>query len=320
MTRVAITGCSSRFARVLLPLLQQDPAIAQIIGIDLTPPAQMYGKLQFFQQDIRSPHLEQLFSACDILIHLAFVVTRPYTLPLEQAADINLHGTWNACHAAARAGVGKLVLSSSIAAYGMLSDNQTVLDEESPLRGLYTSFYYSQHKHANEIWLDGLQLAFPSLLITRLRPCIVMGPHQAGASLVLPPNDTHFTTEQGSRTRMQFVHEDDLASAFSAATCHDLPGAYNVVGDGAEPLPAIAQTLGLQVVELPREVLLAQAERLWKAGLTSAGPEWVGGEGELICSNTKLKASGYWQPRYSTVEACVATRSALTEPGYVSLP
>lgn len=39
MTRIAITGCSSRFVRVLLPLLQQDPEVEQIIGIDLAPPA-----------------------------------------------------------------------------------------------------------------------------------------------------------------------------------------------------------------------------------------------------------------------------------------
>jgi nucleoside-diphosphate-sugar epimerase len=309
MTRVAITGCSSRFAQVLLPLLQDDPAITQIIGLDLAPPAETYGKLQFHQQDMRAPGLEQLFASCACLVHLAFVVTRPYATPLAEAADINLRGTWNVCRAAAAAGVSKLVVSSSIAAYGMLGDNQEVLDEESPLRGLYTDFYYSQHKHANEIWLDGLQLAFPKLLITRLRPCIVMGPRQAGAALVLPPNNTHFTTAH--RTRIQFVHEDDLAQAFYATIRHDLPGAYNVVGDGAQPLPEIAQALGLQVVELPSEVLLAQVEKLWQAGLTTAGPEWLAGEGELICSNAKLRASGHWQPRYTTLEACSATRAAL---------
>ncbi|HEY1351366.1 MAG TPA: NAD-dependent epimerase/dehydratase family protein [Ktedonobacteraceae bacterium] len=309
MTRVAITGCSSRFAQVLLPLLQDDPAITQIIGLDLTPPAETYGKLQFHQQDIRASGLEQLFASCACLVHLAFVVTRPYAMPLAEASDINLRGTWNVCRAAAQAGVGKLVVSSSIAAYGILGDNQEALDEESPLRGLYTDFYYSQHKHANEIWLDGLQQAFPDLLITRLRPCIVMGPRQAGAALVLPPNHTHFTTAH--RTRIQFVHEDDLAQAFYATIRHDLPGAYNVVGDGAQPLPEIAQALGLQVVELPREVLLAQVKQLWQAGLSAAGPEWLSGEGELICSNAKLKASGHWQPRYSTLEACIATRAAL---------
>lgn len=313
MIRVAITGCSSRFAQVLLPLLQQDEEIEQIIGIDLAPPAETYDKLQFHQRDIRAPGLGELFAGCDSMVHLAFVVTRPYAIPLAEAADINLAGTWNVCRAAAEVGVRKLVVSSSIASYGILPDNSDALTEESPLRGLYTDFYYSQHKHANEIWLDGLQLAFPDLIITRLRPCIVMGPHQAGAGLLISPNRTHFTTPESRGGRIQFVHEDDLASAFHATIRHDLPGAYNVVGDGSESLPKIAETIGLQIVEIPREMLLAEIDKLWKSGQSNAGPEWMGGEGLLICSNEKLKATGYWQPRYTTVEACVATAASLQE-------
>jgi UDP-glucose 4-epimerase len=312
MTRVAITGCSSRFAQVLLPLLQEDPEIEQIVGIDLAPPSITCEKLQFHQRDIRSPQLGELFANCDMLVHLAFVVTRPYALPLAEAASINLAGTWNVCRAAAEAGVRKLVVSSSVAAYGILPDNPDALLEESPLRGLYTDFYYSQHKHANEIWLDGLQLAFPALLITRLRPCIVMGAHQTGLGLLVSSNRVHFTSAESYQERLQFVHEDDLASAFHATIRHDLPGAYNVVGDGAESLPKIAETIGLQVVEIPREMLLAEVEKLWKAGQSSAGPEWLWGEGSILCSNAKLKATGHWLPRYTTVESCVATFAALS--------
>ena len=311
MIRVAMTGCASRFAQVLLPLLQQDPEIERIIGIDLVAPVGAGEKVQFHQGDVRSPGLREIFAGCDTVVHLAFVVTRPYAMPLAEAADINLRGTWNVCQAAAEAGVRKLVISSSIAAYGILPDNVEALTENSLLRGLYTDFYYSQHKHANEIWLDGLQLAYPELIITRLRPCIVMGPHQAGAALLISPNQTHFTTAQSYQERIQFVHEDDLASAFHATINHDLPGAYNVVGDGAEPLPKIAEASGLQVIEIPRELLIEQVSNAWKAGITSAGPEWVSGEGLLICSNEKLKATGYWQPRYTTVESCAATVAAL---------
>ncbi len=35
MQKIAVTGCASRFAKVLLPLLDNDPNIEQIIGIDL---------------------------------------------------------------------------------------------------------------------------------------------------------------------------------------------------------------------------------------------------------------------------------------------
>ncbi|HET8846358.1 MAG TPA: NAD-dependent epimerase/dehydratase family protein, partial [Ktedonobacteraceae bacterium] len=236
---------------------------------------------------------------------------RPYALPLAEAASINLEGTWNTCRATAEAGVRKLVVSSSIAAYGGLPDNANPLVEDSPLRGLYTSFYYSQHKHANEIWLDGLQLAFPDLIITRLRPCIVIGPHQAGTSLLMTPGRMHFTSPEALHSPIQFVHEDDLAQAFFATIKYDLPGAYNVVGDGAEPMPDIARTLGFQVIEIPRETLVEQVEQMWKSGQSSAGPEWVSGEGALICSNEKLKATGHWQPRYTTVEACEVTLAAI---------
>ncbi len=47
MRTVAITGASSRFARVLLPLLEADPDIERIVGIDLVPPVGTYNKLTF---------------------------------------------------------------------------------------------------------------------------------------------------------------------------------------------------------------------------------------------------------------------------------
>lgn len=58
MTSIAVTRCASRFAQVLLPLLEQDPAIEQIVGLDLVPPGKTYDKLQFHRQDIRSPGLD----------------------------------------------------------------------------------------------------------------------------------------------------------------------------------------------------------------------------------------------------------------------
>ncbi len=154
-----------------------------------------------------------------------------------EAASINLEGTWNACRSAAEAGVRKLVVSSSIAAYSTLPDNPVPVTEDTPLRGLYTDFYYNQHKHANEIWLDWLQLAFPQLIISRLRPCIVMGPNQSAATSYIQPNKTHFTSPGANHIRLQLVHEDDLASAFYTMVQNDLPGAYNVVGDEPDLCP-----------------------------------------------------------------------------------
>ncbi len=310
MQKIAVTGCASRFAKALLPLLEADPAIEQIIGLDLVPPTGTYSKLVFHKQDIRDPGVKETLAGCDTLVHLAFIVGRPYSMHLDEAASINLGGTWNTCKAAAEAGIRKLVVSSSIAAYSTLPDNPEPVFEDTPLRGLYTNFYYNQHKHANEIWLDGLQLAYPHLIISRARPCIVIGPNQFAATSYIQPNKTHFTSPGGRMIRLQFVHEDDLAAAFYAMVQNDLPGAYNIVGDEPDSLPAIAAASGLQVIEIPDEMLVQAVTTAWESGLSAFGPEWLG-EGTLICSNAKLKATGTWTPRYTTAQAFAATVKAL---------
>ena len=318
MRKIAITGVASRFARVLLPLLEADPEIEQIVGIDLVPPVGTYNKLAFYQRDVRDPCLEELFSGCDCLVHLAFIVGRPCSMSLQEAASINLAGTWNTCHAAAQAGVRKLVVSSSVSAYGSLPDNPDPLVEESPLRGLYTTFYYSQHKHANEIWLDGFQLAFPHLLISRLRPCIVIGPNQFATANLIQSNLAHFTTKEAYQGCLQLIHEDDLASAFFACVKYDLPGAYNVVADGSDSLPNIAAAAGLEVIEVPSELIVQATTVAWEEGTSPIGPEWVEGEDSifcshaLLCSNAKFKATGAWTPCYSTTQAFAVTVAALT--------
>jgi nucleoside-diphosphate-sugar epimerase len=307
MTAIAVTGCASRFAQALLPLLEADASVERIVGLDVVAPQLQYAKLEFAQRDVRDPNFIDLVRGCDALVHLAFVVGRPYATPLHEAADINLRGTWNACEAAAQAGVRKLVISSSIAAYGILPDNPVPLTEEHFLRGLYTDFYYSQHKHANEIWLDGLQLRYPALVISRLRPCIVMGPRQWAAMTAQVQGESYLATAGARERRVQYVHEDDLAAAFHLMLQRDLPGAYNVVGDGSDSTPHMAELSGLTVIEVEEELFQQGALEAWKTGLIPFGPEWTtGGEGSLLCANDKLKAAG-WAPRYTSAEAFAAT-------------
>ncbi len=310
MHKIAVTGCSSGFAKAFLPLLANDPNVEQIIGIDVVPPTASYNKFVFHKQDVRDPAIGETLDGCDTLVHMAFIVGRPFSMPLAEAASINLSGTWNTCKAAADVGVRKLVISSSIAAYSTLPDNPVPVTEDTPLRGLYTGFYYNQHKHANEVWLDWLQLAFPQLVISRLRPCIVMGPNQSAAASYIQPNQTHFTSPGARNIRLQLVHEDDLASAFHLMVQNDLPGAYNVVGDDPASMPDIAAAAGLQVIEIPDEMIIQSVKSSWKNGLTAFGPEWLG-EGTLICSDAKLKDTDKWAPRYTTTGAFIATVNAL---------
>jgi hypothetical protein len=134
MQRIAVTGCASRFAKALLPLLEADPNIEQIIGIDLLPPTGTFSKLVFHKQDIRDPRIKETL--------------------------------------------------------------------------------------------------------------------------------------------------------------------------------AIAAAAGLQVIEIPGEMVVQAVTTAWESGASAFGPEWLG-EGTLICSNAKLKDTGTWTPRYTTSQAFAATVKAL---------
>ena len=92
---------------------------------------------------------------------------------------------------------------------------------------------------------------------------------------------------------------------------HDLPGAYNVVGDGFDTQINIAKQAGLQVIEVPDEIFLPRVEQAWQTGLIASGPAWAKGDSNIICSNEKLKATGVWTPRYNTMEAFAATVKVL---------
>jgi UDP-glucose 4-epimerase len=308
LMKVAITGCSSGFARVLLPLLEADSNIEKIIGTDIVEPGFKPAKLEFQRKDIRSINLKDSFADCDVMVHLAFVVGRPYKMSLRECAEINLKGTWNACRAAAEAGVKKLVIASSIAAYGGFTDNPPLITEDSPLQGLFSDFYYSQHKHANEMWLDNFQREFPAILITRLRPCVVMGVTQLVANSLRVTNNTFVSSGNARKQLIQFVHENDLAEAFHAAIVHDLPGAYNVVGEKPMPLPVMAEMEGFKVRMLPGFVYRQAATLAWRMGQTPLGPEWLNlDELKIFCTSEKLMATGKWKPRYNTQEAFSAT-------------
>jgi nucleoside-diphosphate-sugar epimerase len=111
---------------------------------------------------------------------------------------------------------------------------------------------------------------------------------------------------------LRVIHEDDLATAFQAAIVHDLPGAYNVVGENPLPVPVMAQNAGFKVRYLPNFVYMQAATLMWRLGKTSVGPEWLKlDELKIFCTSEKLIATGKWKPRYNTQEAFNATVAAM---------
>jgi nucleoside-diphosphate-sugar epimerase len=298
---VAVTGISGYFGRILLPVLEADDEIGTILGFDLLPPRTIPAgsKLVFHQRDIRDPGFFPLIEGSDTLIHLAFQVMR---LPKENKLDeTNIKAMRATCEAAARLGIKKLIVTSSVVAYGLHTDNPVPLTEESPLRPNY-DLYYGMAKAGNESFLEDFTRKHPEMVITRLRPCTVVGP-QADPRMMASLTANPTILVRGYNPPVQLVYEEDVAEAIALAVKKDLPGIYNVVGDEPCTLTQLVALRGGKSLTLPYFLVKAMMTILWRQGLSLFAPEWIElSRFSLVASNTKLKTAG-WKPRYNTAEA-----------------
>ncbi|MCX8067127.1 MAG: NAD-dependent epimerase/dehydratase family protein [Anaerolineae bacterium] len=306
---IVVTGISGYFGRVLLPLLEQDGTIEQVIGIDRRPPfTRLSEKVRFYLRDVQDPGVEELLRGADVLVHLAFVLMRLPGVRAEEIEKRNVRDAQAVFEAAARQGVRKIVFTSSVVAYGLHPDNPIPLTEDSPLRP-NEGLYYGRAKAAIERYLDQFEREHPDIVVTRLRPCTVVGPRADPAQMASLVSPTAVLV-RGANPLYQLVHEDDVASALHFVIQKDLPGAYNVAGDHPLTLRELAEMRNGRVLALPYFVVRTLMGALWRMGRSPFAPEWTDLlRYPLVVSNEKLKRVG-WVPRYTTAEALQALLAA----------
>lgn len=299
---VAVTGLAGYVGRSLWPYLEQDPGIERVIGIDQRPwPGVRSDKLTFHQLDVRDGRLADALAGADVVVHLAFVLMRRPGSSAEECAALNIGGAQAVCQTAARQGARKLIFTSSVVAYGLHPDNPIPLTEDSPLRP-NAGLYYSRAKAAIEGYLDGLAAEHPGLIVTRLRPCTVVGPRAAPSQMAMLVGPIALVA-QGFDPPYQLLHEDDLARAIHLVIQQDAPGVYNVTSDEPQTLRQLAQLRGARVLALPYGVLRGLMGLLWRIGRSDFAPEWADlVRYPLVASNEKLKGLG-WMPRAAPTTA-----------------
>ena len=77
----------------------------------------------------------------------------------------------------------------------------------------------------------------------------------------------------GFDPRLQFVHENDVTGALAYATLQDVPGVFNVAGEGTMPWSEVCTMVGKRRVALPPILSGLAAEPLRVAGLVDIPPE-----------------------------------------------
>jgi nucleoside-diphosphate-sugar epimerase len=217
------------------------------------------------------------------------------------------------------------VYASSVAAYGFHPDNPVGMDEGWPTRPA-DHLFYAREKAELEQTLAEESARHPDLGLYLLRPPVVLGPHAVGGkselvARVLPAALGALRLLERSPVPVplpipdlpaQFVHEDDVGSAFLQCILGaGPPGAYNITGDGIVTGPELARELGFWPVPLP-------AGLSWRAARTVSGlpvpsfvPPVTGWAEALahpaIMDASKAKRELHWAPRYTSLEAVRAT-------------
>ena len=287
---MAVTGASGYIAGRLIESLSADERVERILGFDVKPPDKTTDKLVFDDMDVRSPALHARLSGVDAIVHLAFIMD-----PIKDEAvmrDVNVNGSHNVFKSAGKAGVPKLVYTSSATVYGAHPDNDVPLTEESPLRA-NLDFSYPAHKLEVEYVVREFREQFPKTTVTLFRPAIVFGPRADNAWSHLLELPLLFGV-RGYAPPFQFVHEDDVARALHHAVTHDLDGVFNLAAPGWLEFDEALGLLGRRRVEMSEHATFALMTKLWSLGLAEAPPgmlhylmhPWV-------VSTDKLSSAGF---------------------------
>jgi UDP-glucose 4-epimerase len=305
--RVLVTGAAGYLGSQLIAALAQDAARkpAALVAMDVREvPAE--GRLPgviYEAADIRAPGLDTLLArhTIDTVVHLASIVTPGKDSDREFEYSVDVLGTENLLKACVAAGVGKIVVSSSGAAYGYHADNPTWISEDQPLRG-NQAFAYSWHKRLVEEMLADYRVQQPQLAQVVFRIGTILGETVKNQITDLF-DKPRLIAIRGADSPFVFIWDKDVVGCMLEAVYSDRAGIYNVAGDGALRIQEIAAHLDKRCVALPAWLLQAALALLKPLGLTQYGPEQVDFlRYRPVLTNRRLKEVFGYVPQKTSAE------------------
>jgi UDP-glucose 4-epimerase len=235
----------------MVQALEADPGMEVILGLGSRTPSVPFERAEFVRSDQTYSILNRIVQATqvDTILH-TFMVTNSSTVPGRALHEINVIGTMNLLAAAGAAGtsVRHIVVKSSTLVYGSSARDPSTFQEDTP-RGSPAKTGVERSLIEAEGLVQDFSEDNPSTLVTVLRFANVLGPHLTtpiSRNLSRPVCPAIF----GFDPLLQFVEEDDVVRALLHATRDEVPGLYNVAGDGRLPWSEVASICGTRRVPL----------------------------------------------------------------------
>jgi UDP-glucose 4-epimerase len=303
---VLVTGAAGYLGSQLLATLASGKAaVGRVVAVDvreISADRRLAG-VEYYQADVRSAELAELFkrTAPEVVVHLASIVTPGKYSNREFEYSVDVLGSENVLKACLAAGVEKIIVTSSGAAYGYYPDNPAWIAEDWPVRG-NEAFAYAYHKRLVEEMLARWRTEHPELKQMVLRVGTILGEtvHNQITDLFEKPR---LIAVSGSDSPFVFIWDQDVAGSIQHAVSTDKTGIYNVAGDGALTITEIAARLGKRCVVLPAWLIGAALAVLKKLHLTQYGPEQVDFlRYRPVLDNRRLKQEFGYLPRKTSSE------------------
>jgi UDP-glucose 4-epimerase len=314
---VLVTGVSRDLGRRFARAAASDPAVERVIGVDVVPPRGDIGDVSFIRADIRNPVIAKVIAKEDVdtVVHMSVIATPGSAGGRNTMKELNVIGTMQLLAACQKApGLQNLVVKSTTTVYGASSRDPAMFTEDmEPRRAPRAG--YAKDVAEIEGYVRGFARRRPDVRVTMIRAANVVGPH------VTSPITSYFRlpvipTVFGHDPRLQFLHEHDLLGVLQHAVTHDVPGTFNVAGDGILMLSQAIRRLQRPSVAMPAAALGSLGSALRSARLADFSPEQMAfltyGRGvDTRAMREVLK----FEPAFSTAEAFADFGSVLPPTG-----
>jgi UDP-glucose 4-epimerase len=299
--RILVTGLGSFWGSRLAQQLEQHPEVEVIVGLDTDEPRLPLERTEFVKADGTYGILDRIVRATqvDTILHTHLIVDST-ELSGRALHEINVIGTMNLLAAAGAAGspVQKVVMKSSTLMYGS-NYKDPYFFRESTARTSAPRTRVERSLLDAAGFVRDFAIDNPHVTVTKLRFTSVLGndistPISKALRLPVVPEILGFDP------RLQFTHEDDVTGALVYATLNDVPGIYNVAGDGSLPWSEVCTIVGKRRVALPPILTNWAAEPLRMLRVVDLPPEvlMLLRYGRTV-DNSPFKRAGF-RYRYST--------------------
>ena len=293
--RVLITGLGTFWGGRVAQTLEARSDVDVIIGLDAMEPRVKLERTEFVRSDENYSILARIVQATgvDTIVH-TFLVVDSTQMTARTMHEINVIGTMNLFAAASTPGstVRDVVVKSSALIYGASPRDPYWYREEdrrtSTPRTAAERSLLEVEGYVRDFARDN-----PHVCVTLLRFSNVLGPDivtPLSKALQLPFVPSVF----GFDPRIQFVHEDDVVSSILFVLENEVPGVYNVAGDGQLPWSEVANIAGKRTLPMPPFGIGLATAPLRRLGLVDLPPELIDvlkyGRG---VDNRRLKRAGF---------------------------